>query len=956
MRLPEIVAAADWSVSGERRRVAVASLAPDGSYLAGLPDTVGPTEELVHRLRTQVGSQGVALLGVDFPIGLPSAYARKAGLPSFREALELFGRDNSWADFFQPTDHPTIKRPFGPTSNVAGGMTRDGLARSLGLSVNDLLRRCDRRTPTRRQAEMLFYTRFAKQVGRAATHGWQYLLQPHAVELRLWPFDGRLATLVNEAGIVVAEVYPAEAATHLRLNLGPGTNRSKGRREDRAAVAATLVVAAGEAGLHFTPQCLAGIADGFDGSDDFDAVVALVSIVMVFRGIRPQDPPTEDDILRIEGWTLGLDIGQSQGAEVSAPRVWIPSDRLAASNQQSYYIRNFRWGTGPNEAISLAHPEGDRGALNVLCGLNNAGKSFLLEQLRRLVQGKAHVPAFTLEPQPHGRPPRLLVFGRAWDAKDNIGIINLEQRRSALDLPQRYGDYRRVGLTLLASHMADHIAGLPASEAVSHLLEPSIRQQIRDAFPPEREIFRCRPDPLVQRLEAILDANLYFRCAKRDASGAAWQFEFVLLDADGNTVPYLEWSEGQKACFYILTSLDILRPDIVLFDEVENHLHPAYMSEVLGALRAHPIQSIVATHHPHLIFSRFVDRVFYIETRRPGRRQEPPRAISYSKRRADAAFSREAKHLVHDLHRIAAAYGLFAEHDDLLLRTSIDATHRSTLTLLGALASLFEPRPAGPSSRPVPDTQTQQLASLVQSFAFRSPRGSVRILDLGAGVGRQVMELGKLSEWQLGAEVEWTCYEPFADARSKLKECFGGRRVVRIIDSLSEVSDQLFDFCVLANVLHELTPPEFVDYLEAADRHTDHGDGGIVILELFPLTKPEGFAVPYEGGLLRDALDVAGFLTDGSVTPLRMAGIAAHWVVARRKNEAVPIAREVLEEQVRVLWDHTLERALSAYALRQAPTTLDRYQSLLSNLTTIASIEAWRRGKWLQSGNDSKLP
>src|SRR6185295_9642621 len=112
---------------------------------------------------------GSLLLGLDFPIGLPSAYARNAGINTFREGLALFGTPGAWEQFFVVSDQPDPHRPFGPKSNVKGGLGKRDLAVLIGLrDDSELYRRCDQRTATRQRAESLFFTRFARQVGRSA--------------------------------------------------------------------------------------------------------------------------------------------------------------------------------------------------------------------------------------------------------------------------------------------------------------------------------------------------------------------------------------------------------------------------------------------------------------------------------------------------------------------------------------------------------------------------------------------------------------------------------------------------------------------------------------------------------------------------------------------------------------------------------------------------------------------
>ena len=91
MRLPELIAHADWSANPPGRQIAISRRAGQ-RYAASPPRPVGALDELLPALFAEAGPGGTALLGVDFPIGLPSAYAAKASIDDFRIALTQLGR------------------------------------------------------------------------------------------------------------------------------------------------------------------------------------------------------------------------------------------------------------------------------------------------------------------------------------------------------------------------------------------------------------------------------------------------------------------------------------------------------------------------------------------------------------------------------------------------------------------------------------------------------------------------------------------------------------------------------------------------------------------------------------------------------------------------------------------------------------------------------------------------
>src|SRR4029079_19473112 len=99
------------------------------------------------------------------------------GVTSSLETLPGLGR-GEWRRFFEPAVLPgeiALGRPFYPAR--PGGTSQAHLVEGLGVaSMDDLLRRCDRRTATRRAACSIFWTLGANQVGRAAIAGWREVL------------------------------------------------------------------------------------------------------------------------------------------------------------------------------------------------------------------------------------------------------------------------------------------------------------------------------------------------------------------------------------------------------------------------------------------------------------------------------------------------------------------------------------------------------------------------------------------------------------------------------------------------------------------------------------------------------------------------------------------------------------------------------------------------------------
>jgi hypothetical protein len=313
MSAPRLVAHADWSTHPAKRWMASAVLRPGGSYLARPPRPVGALANFWAGLEAGVGA-GPTLVGFDFPIGLPAAYAKRAGIEDFLAALDRFG--DAFYEVARTPEQISLARPFYP--HVPGGRSRRQLVDGLGLKTWDSLhRRCDRSTPVRLAACPMFWTLGGNQVGKATITGWRDLLAParqSGLDVAIWPFDGAIDALLQGRRFVVTEAYPGELYGHLGLALR--RHGGKRRQVARAACAARLLDWAGRARVDLAPELAAGIAAGFGshpGADDqFDAVVGLFGLLNVVRGGRSSGEPDDPVVRRIEGWILGLDAAETR--------------------------------------------------------------------------------------------------------------------------------------------------------------------------------------------------------------------------------------------------------------------------------------------------------------------------------------------------------------------------------------------------------------------------------------------------------------------------------------------------------------------------------------------------------------------------------------------------------------------------------------------------------------------
>lgn len=325
-RLPALVAHCDWGSQPSKRWIAIATR-QSGIYTAYAPQPVGEMETLLHRLRRQAPREAAILVGFDFPIGLPEAYARLAGIESFPAFLQtITGPENGssefrWSHFHEVcTDESEIalERPFYPAR--PGTARRDAIHEALGLpSRNDLYRECELRHAERTNACSLFWTLGGNQVGKSALLGWRSVIGPELrrkpESMRLWPFDGELKALLQPGVTIATETYPTEYHKRIFGQALRGKRYAAKRRE----IAPAWLETAHRCGIRIDRKLRRQILSGFtesnledvsrrDENDDaMDATIGLFGMLALLHDYGGQMEPQDGKIRRIEGWILGLE-------------------------------------------------------------------------------------------------------------------------------------------------------------------------------------------------------------------------------------------------------------------------------------------------------------------------------------------------------------------------------------------------------------------------------------------------------------------------------------------------------------------------------------------------------------------------------------------------------------------------------------------------------------------------
>lgn len=313
----QIVAAhADWSVNHRKRWITTARQT-NGRWLIEAPEPVGEAGTLLARLCATAAGAPVAF-GGDFPLGLPRAYAARAGIRNFAHWLHSRTGEEKFFAVCHNLNDVALERPFYPYWRTQGSKPMAALAGKLRLKPEQLRRRVDFPVRTTDESSIihrrpagapLFWTLGANQCGKGALDAWKTCLLPAfaaTVNVRLWPYDGTFHELLRPGGVVVAETYPAEAMFQLRLKL----NGSKRAQTNRRELAADILERIRNLNAIPSTTLAATINDGFgahpDGEDRMDSLFGLLCVIRVANGAGdgvPDDPA----IRTVEGWVLGQD-------------------------------------------------------------------------------------------------------------------------------------------------------------------------------------------------------------------------------------------------------------------------------------------------------------------------------------------------------------------------------------------------------------------------------------------------------------------------------------------------------------------------------------------------------------------------------------------------------------------------------------------------------------------------
>jgi 8-oxo-dGTP diphosphatase len=272
------VLAADWGKEPKKRAVYSAELR-EGWNIERLEHSGGWTLagliSSAQAIRARLGCP--VLVGVDVSLGIPAAHAHRLGHANFIDFLMRLERSGGLQ---QESLCAGEWRPETPFFRIPGGKgSKHSFFQAAG-GESALLRQIELRTGGNPTFALSGIPGTVGSGSRAVWTELQRLLakRDEGVGFAVWPFEGDLATLLSEVGVVVGEIYPRAAyALALEDELpAPPESIAKTRPEAREEAIRRLQ---SSSWLRANNIELPDLSPALGNEDDFDALIAVVAMV-----------------------------------------------------------------------------------------------------------------------------------------------------------------------------------------------------------------------------------------------------------------------------------------------------------------------------------------------------------------------------------------------------------------------------------------------------------------------------------------------------------------------------------------------------------------------------------------------------------------------------------------------------------------------------------------------------
>lgn len=457
----------------------------------------------------------------------------------------------------------------------------------------------------------------------------------------------------------------------------------------------------------------------------------------------------------------------------------------------------------------------------------------------------------------------------------------------------------------------------------------------------EKLIYRIPENlELVNILESFLDGKLYIGLTNK--KGNASYFEMYLCKNDKSTITFRNWSDGQKVTFISFLMVIYRTPSILLFDEIENHLHPEFISKLFKFFSKYVPQTIIVTHHPHIVFSRYADSIWYIEKVEEYNNLE--KTLTKNIKDLNRGHLRRCIELKNNYEKLIQVYQLFHNSDNKLLRISSSVVENLDYKLMNIFKSLFKYDIIKSKIDKDPDIQSDELFEYFTHALEK--KDTISILEIGAGYGRLMEELIKIDPQVSQEKIQWSLYEPFEEVATKLEEIKNkyNHSHCNIYQSLNNISNK-HDFVLYPNILHEITPKSIAEYFHFSFQNLSES-GKIIIVDIFPLIMPEKFSVPFKIQEWEQLLALLKVNYKTKKVNFKQSSFDAYWIEIKLMQDSILELLEINRIIEKFYTDTILLNRCEEYKRRQEFDDLRESIGLMCELTSIASISSYQNNVW----------
>lgn len=640
---------------------------------------------------------------------------------------------------------------------------------------------------------------------------------------------------------------------------------------------------------------------------------------------------------------------------IQALKIMIKSVQFA-SNRNSTIKNN----------IVIAPPARDRGSITIICGKNHSGKTYITKRIHRSITQRNEdlannkeesiihtVDNINVEYSPNIREINAILISRVdkiTDSLRSVSAILESSHNNSKYLQQSDYIYRIQIKQALAFFCFDSIDDFNTKKNnqidKTKWFDPDNLKYRSESLSSAdiEKLYLCKRSHVVVKIfEDLTQGKLYFGINHRKTPkyGIIPEFELRLVFNGEIIIPIGGWSEGQKVLFALLLFIYYVKPDILIIDEIENHLHPEYVSTLLDYIKQNIKQTIITTHHPHIIFSKHVDIVNYLEFNKES--DDLPEIIDTKSSDRLRTMKLNNVLLEKNYSKLLSTYKLFDAYDNQLLRLSTTSISDLNDLLIEIFTSLFNYDIVSPQLEKKPDLQSQKLYEIFQKKLHEQ---KLEILEFGAGEGRLLIDIDKVLKTPEKDKIAWSLYEPYDSPRKKLISNLRKHPYKDLINIYSEKPTTCFDFIIIPNVLHELTPCIIAEILTYCSKSLKE-KGSIIIVELYPLLKPEKYAVPLNRNEWDRLARKIGFKASSNGIIFKNAIHDAYFTQLFISNTNNEFNQEKIEELITKFWiTEVLPERINNYDGHIRFGDIDEIPTSIGNLCTIASINAYQNKIW----------